>query len=332
MKFRHRKLSKGFTLIELIVVIALLTGMAVYGMDGLSGALNYKSRVETDNKLKAWRGAVENVYSKYSTTIDANTAAVIDLGATPIAQALPNGTTRRCNLPVASVTQFARFAGYSPRDLIKDGFGGSLCLLITPRQTDTIAGTTLYYHSIALVSGGGNGKVDTTTKLDAAGNLNIDPTSDDVGILFDGRKFSTDRYNQTVERLTRSINAYNAYYAARYQSDASRSLGIDYFSCGSDTCTTAVARWDSAGLMPSTCTAAISMVRTTGISPHSVLGLSQTDVTDGWGNLFSMDNCTDTVRSPGNTLISKQTPPYTAVISATLPGGAILSVTAVGQI
>lgn len=324
---------KGFTLIELVVVLALLTILAIFSLDGFSGMLDFSARVETNNRLKVWKLAVENVYQKYSTTIDENSGAVFDLG--PVhgitAAAVPN-SARICSIDSTKIREFARFAGLSAGDLIHDGHHRNFCMFITNRLTDVVGGTSLFYHSIAIVSGGPNGRVEADTTLDANGNLNINPASDDVGILFDGRKFAVDRYNLTLARLNKAADAYAAYYAARYQSDTSRSLAVDYFSCGTEDCSSPIARWDQFGQMPSTCTAPLPIVAETGISPHSVLGLSQSDVTDGWGELFQIDNCTDAVRSPSNTAVNKQIPPYTAVISSTLPGGAILSVTAVGQI
>lgn len=326
------KKQKGFTLVELLVSTTIIILFSSYFMKDIGSVLDYKSRLETENKLKAWRNGVESVYLANTSTIDNDALAkLVLLDATQI---LPTaiGTNRRCNLTAATAKQFANRAGFSAGDLILDGHKQQFCLLMTPRLTDTVNGTTLYYHSIAVVSAGSNGRIETTTTLDATGNLNIDATTDDVGILFDGRQFSIDRYNQTMAAMSRTVDAYNAYYAARYQSDGTRSLSTDYFSCGAATCPSTVARWDVSGEMISTCSGAIDMVRTTGTSPHNVLGLSTIDVTDGWGQLFKLDNCTNNVRSPNNTNTARNNPPYTASISTTLPGGSVMSMTAVGAI
>jgi prepilin-type N-terminal cleavage/methylation domain-containing protein len=330
------KKQSGFTLIELAVVIVILTGLAVYGMEGLGNALDFKSRVDTDNRVKSWRKAIESVYLDNSATIDVQTTAILKLvsGTTinPATPATSGASIGKCTMVAANMLEFANRGGYSATDMIQDGHHNSFCLYITPRISTTVSGTTLFYHSVAIVSPGRNGKIDTGTTLDAAGNLTLAAGSDDIGVLFDGRKFASDRYNQTIAAMQRTVDAYSAYYAARYQSDSTRSLSNDYFSCGATTCPSAVARWDTTGEMISTCTGAIAMVQATGTSPHNVLGLSSLDVTDGWGNLFTMDNCTDAVRSPASTIAARQNPPYTAQISATLPGGSVLSMTAVGQI
>lgn len=326
----------GFTLIEMAVVIVILTGIAIYGMEGFGNMLDFKSRVETENKVKSWKKSLESVYLDNSSTIDVQTTAILKLtsGTTvnPATPATTGASIGKCTMVSANIMEFANRGGYSATDMTQDGHHNSFCLYITPRLSTTVSGTTLYYHSVAIVSPGRNGKIDTGTTLDASGNLVLAAGSDDVGVLFDGRKFTSDRYSQTVAAMQRTVEAYSAYYAARYQSDGTRSLAIDYFSCGATTCPSAVARWDTSGEMISTCAGAIDMLQTTGTSPHSVLGLSPLDVTDGWGNLFTMDNCTDAVRSPSNSVAAHKSPPYTAQISATLPGGSVLTMTAVGQI
>lgn len=330
------KKQSGFTLIELAVVIVILIGLAVYGMEGLGNALDFKARIDTDNKLKAWRKAIESVYLDNSSTIDLQTTATLKLvSGTVINPAIPATTGAsigRCTMVAANILDFANRGGYSATDMIQDGQHNSFCLYITPRLSSTVSGTTLYYHSIAIVSPGRNGKIDAGTTLDASGNLILATGSDDTGVLFDGRKFASDRYNQTIAAMQRTVDAYTAYYAARYQADGTRSLANDYFSCGASTCPSTVVRWDTSGEMISTCTGAIAMIQGAGTSPHTVLGLSPLDVTDGWGNVFTMDNCTNAVRSPLNSVGAHQNPPYTAQITANLPGGSVLTMTAVGQI
>lgn len=328
------KFAKGFTLVELLVAVSIIIVFSAYFMRDLSSILDYKARIDTENKLKAWRKGVESVYLTNSSTIDNDPAAKLVMMDTT--QILPTavGANKKCVLLPATAFPFANRAGYASTDLNTDGHRSSFCMFITPRLSDTINGTTLYYHSVAIVSGGGNGVIEATTSLsNTTGNLTIDPASDDVGILFDGRRFAADRYDQTMAAMTRTVQAYSTYYSARYQSDSSRSLSTDYFSCGNDTaCPSTATRWDQAGEMISTCAAPLPMVQVTGVSPHTVLGLSAIDVTDGWGNLFKIDNCTNAVRSPNNTTAIRKNPPYTATISATLPGGSVLSMTAVGQI
>ena len=152
------KKQSGFTLIELAVVIVILIGLAMYGMEGLGNALDFKSRVDTDNRVKAWRKAIESVYLDNSATIDVQTTAILKLvsGTTinPATPATSGASIGKCTMVAANMLEFANRGGYSVTDMIQDGHHNSFCLYITPRISTTVSGTTLFYHSVAIVSPG----------------------------------------------------------------------------------------------------------------------------------------------------------------------------------
>jgi Tfp pilus assembly protein PilE len=331
-----KKDQSGFVLLEIIVGVILLSIVTFYATGGFTATLNFNARVETKTRLDAWRTSLEKFYFDNAMAIDSDAGAQLNLGGTPtptiIPQYLPNATTKVCSMSSTAITEIANRAGYAASDFAKDGGRRSFCLYITPRLTQTLNGATLYYHSIAVVSPGKDGVIDTGTQLTSTGELQLAAGGDDTGILFDGRKFSADKYNATMENMRRVVSAYDAYYAARYQADPNRSLSTDYFSCGQATCPSTLNRWDGAGEMRGTCTAAVPLNPTSGIKPYEVLGLSLNDTLNGWGGDITIDNCTNAVRSPNNSSIPKQTPPYTALVSTTIPGGAVISSTSVGQI
>lgn len=332
------KKQLGFSTIEMIVAIFVIGLLSSGVVNGFNGALNFNKRIETDTKLKAWRKAIDHVYSKNALTID-DTAVNTDnklILTVPTPITVPatavDASTKKCTLLESNIIEFANVAGYAAKDLAVDGGHRSFCMFITTPLSEVINGVTVYYHSVAIVSPGKDMVINAGTELSTTGELKLAAGSDDTGILFDGRKFVTDKYNETIRNLKLSADAYAAYYSARYQTDTNRSVATDYFSCGAAACPSTAVRWDSTGDMPASCSGAISMNPAVGVKPHVVLGLASTDVISGWGSVFSLDNCTNTVRSPGNVMVSRQTPPYTAVISTTIPGGQVLSSTSIGQI
>lgn len=331
---KNTKSQLGFTLIEIFIAVAIIALLSSYAVAGLTGAIKFNAKIETKTRLDAWRSAIDKFYFDNVLTIDADATNQLNLGGSPavvIPEYEPDATTKTCSIDPAKVDGIARLAGYAATDIVFDGAKHGFCMLITDRLSQTLNGATLYYHSIAVVSGGSDGVIDTGTSLSATGSLTL--AGDDTGILFDGRKFSADRYAQTLANMKKIVSAYDTYYAARYQIDPNRSLSIDYFSCGDDTtCPSSEVRWDQGGEMISTCGGAISMNPATGTKPYEVLGLSVGDAVNGWGGDINVDNCTDDVRSPNNTNSAKQTPPYTAIISTIIPGGALISSTSVGQI
>lgn len=329
------KRQRGFTLVEILVALVLIGGLYAIVSDSFGPALAFRAEIETKEKQKDLRNAIHAAYKINALTVDAEAAAKLDFGtATGVMEpALPNGATKRCESTATTFLPVARFSGSSAGVIYRDGYGNPMCLFITPRQSLTVSGSTIYYHSVAVVSPGRNGVIDTGTTLDnTTGNLTL--AGDDIGVLLDGRAMAQDRYQITIDSIRRAADAYQAYFSVRYQTDPARSISVNYFACGSDTtCPPAapVPQWDAGNGMPTTCAGPIAMFQTVGISPHAVLGLSESDVTDGYGNVLTVDNCGPSVRNPSNVNAAMQTPPYTAVISTTLPGGGTLSQTAVGQ-
>lgn len=329
------KRQRGFTLLEILVALVLIGGLYSIVADSFGPALAFRAEIETKEKQKDLRAAILAAYKINALQVDAEATAKLDFGAatgvmTPV---VPDATTSRCNSTDTTFLPVARFSQSSAGVIFRDGYGNPMCLYITPRQSLTISGSTIFYHSVAVVSPGRDGVVHASTALDdTTGDLMLG--GDDIGVLLDGRILAQSRYQLTIDSIKRAAEAYQAYFSVRYQTDPARSISVNYFACGDDTtCPPAAASptWDAGNGMPTTCAGPIPMFRTTGISPHTVLGLSESDVTDGYGNVLTLDNCGATVRNPANADPNMQTPPFTAVISTTLPGGGTLSQTAVGQ-
>lgn len=328
-----RAKQDGYTLLEVVVALVLVTGLYAIAAESFGPALAFRAEIATKDRLDDLHQALYTAYKANALTVDANTGKTLDFGALgTMSEALPHPTSQRCTSTAATVLPIARFSKSSAGEGFIDGYGTPLCVFITPQLTLDISGVSVLYHSVAFISSGKNGVIDSGTKLDdVTGNMTLG--GDDIGILMDGQRFAEDRYKTSLDAVKKAADAYQAYFSVRYQSDPARSISVDYFSCGAETCppTSANSLWDAGNGMPVTCSAPIAMFQETGISPSAVLGLSKSDVTDGYGNILTLDNCGATVRSPGNATAAMRAPPYTAVITATLPGGAKLSQTAVGQ-
>lgn len=334
MLFRSRlRKHRGFSFLEVIITIGLVTLLYGVMMEGFAPAISFRAKVETESRLKALRTSLLAAYKDHMDTIDADTAQklVIATGS-EIAQQLPDATTFRCGAPNTTFLPIARYLETASTNAHLDGFGQPLCVYITPRQSVVVDGVTLNYHSVALVSAARDGRINAATTLSAAGELTLG--GDDMGVLLDGRSFVQTQFQVTLDSLRRTADAYQAYFQARYQADPDRAISIDYFSCGVANCTTASsARWDVDGSMP------VSGSGTNGDPmdtltasgrPYEILGLSLSDVTDGYGQLLRMQNRGDACRNPSNSTAALTSPPFTAVIYTTLPGGTRLSQTVVG--
>lgn len=322
----------GFSLVEVIVTLVLITGLYVTMMQGLAPAIAFKSKIDTEQKLKAMRSSLVSAYQDNVQAIDAVAGQVMTLSdGSTIPQKAANAAGR-CTSESTTFTPIARYLDGSASRAHTDGFNQPMCFLITPRQTMTIDGIALNYHSFALVSPGKDGEIHANTKLTNAGELILD--GDDIGILLDGRAFIHDRLKETLATVRRASAAYHAYFQARYQADANRALSTNYFSCGALDCSTAnVTKWDSGGQMPvlgSGNNGDLANLNTASGRPYQILGLSISDVTDGFGGVISIQNRGNLVRNPNNASASMVQPPYTALIYSTIPGGIRVEQTVVG--
>ncbi|OGT89784.1 MAG: hypothetical protein A2514_14445 [Gammaproteobacteria bacterium RIFOXYD12_FULL_61_37] len=326
------KRQRGFSFLEVIITIGLVTLLYGVMMEGFAPAIQFRAKIETEARLKSLRTSVLAAYKDNMASVDADTGQklVFTVGS-EITQQLPNADNR-CVAPNTTFLPIARYLDTASTNAHLDGYNRSLCVYITPRQSVVIDGITLNYHSVALVATAQNGRIDAGTTLSATGELTL--AGDDIGVLLDGRSFVQTQFQSTLDALRRTSDAYQAYFQARYQADSDRSISIDYFSCGVADCATAVdAHWDVDGAMPVSGSAgdgaAMNTVTASG-RPYEILGLSQSDVTDGYGQVLLMQNRGDICRNPSNSTTALKTPPYTAVIYTTLPGGARLSQTVVG--
>ena len=319
--------SRGFSLVEILVAISLMAIITVSVAPQLKYLVNFQSGMQTQNLLSELQSGFAAAYQANVNSIESNPNAVLSFPAGAVAQALPSGTGR-CTATVATFVPWSDYTGHAAGSLATDGYGAPLCVFISPQSALAINGVNLYYHVVAFVSTGPNRVLDAGTGLNpATGNLTL--AGDDTGVTFNGQSFVLGQYNQTVSKMQNIAQALSAYYLMRYQSDPTRSASIDYWSNGVGSAYTS--RWDSNNTpinqIPWENTA-VSII-SSGIS--TALSLSQNDVTDGFGNIFKFENASVNVRSPDNGGTYAMTfPPYTALISTTLPGGSSLSQAVVG--
>ena len=331
--------SAGFSLVEILVAISLMAIMTVAVAPQLKYLVNFQSGMQTQNLLSELQSGFAAAYQANVNAIEANSNAVLSFPSGAVAQATASGTGR-CTATAATFAPWSDYTGHAAGSLATDGYGAPLCVFISPRMAVTLNSVPLYYHVVAFVSAGPNRVLDAGTGLNpVTGNLTL--AGDDTGITFNGQSFVLGQYNQTVVKMQNIAQALSAYYLMRYQADPTRSASIDYWSNGSPGCTpiTTCPRWDSSNTTPpnqiSWQNAPTAMYTTgTGASTDvaTVLALSQNDVTDGFGSIMQFENASSRVRSPDSGAANSPMtfPPYTALISTTLPGGSVLSQAVVG--
>jgi prepilin-type N-terminal cleavage/methylation domain-containing protein len=319
----QRPKQKGFTLSEMMVAIVLAALFLFTIAEALTPALAFFGKQDTTAKLADLRLAIESAYKDDARLVDAVPEAIFTVTAGTINPVAPDANGR-CSTAPNTFNPIARYLPSSAAVSAVDGFGQGMCVYITTRQTSTINGLSYPYHTIAVVSPGYDGAVDSATALSAVGVLTLG--GDDKGVVIDGRKIVGDLVKATMEQINRASTALASYFVTRYQSNASRDMGVNYFA-RTNRAGDLTSEFDSGGSMPSTGGAAVPI---TNNGAHSVLGLSVADVTDPWGGTLRLDNSSNAVRNPENTTTSMRSPGYTARISTALPNGSVLERTIVG--
>ncbi|HET9113000.1 MAG TPA: type II secretion system protein [Burkholderiales bacterium] len=319
--FNYLHADLGFSLIEILVAISLMAIMTVAVAPQLKYLINFQAAADTQNRLSELQSGFSTAYLANMTQIETDPNAEINFGAAGIMSPATAAPGARCSVVAADFIPWSQYTGHAAGSLVEDGYGAPLCVLINPQSAVLLNGINLYYHTVAFVSTGPNNVLDNGTALDALGNLTL--AGDDAGVLFDGRAFSVAKYTLTADKMKVVAQALEEYYVARYQSDPSRSSSIDYWSNGTNS--PYPVRWDSSNpgnLINYTITA--SPIYTGTGQPTTdlsvALSLSKDDVTDGYGNLINFENASQNVRSPDNGSTNLAIPPYTALLSTTLPG------------
>lgn len=317
----NRRTEAGFSLPGIMIAIAVMGIMLYPVMQLAEGALKHYTRLETDNRLKDLKAAITKAYSEDLKVAEANAGQVLALSGGTIAQVTPadygaNGS-RVCSSSSATFVPLGRWLSGSPSKAYLDGSGLPLCVFITPQLTTTINNVSVKYHVIAIVAAGRDGYVDPGTTLNSTTGV-LTLAADDRGVVIDGKQLAGDKFNLTVTRMQAIVSALNTYFTNRFMGNPTRNIALDYFTAASDT----------SGLIPDTAGTAKGM-DTLGIT--SALGLSTLDITDGYGQFFLLDNSSSAVRSPSNANTNLQSPPFTAQVSTTLPGGSSLSMSAIGS-
>lgn len=294
--------NKGFTLVETLIALSLISVISMIVMGALSPWIGFKQKVDTERKLSVLRQGLTAAYQARAMEVDTGADGTF-LGLTQN----PPDAAKRCQLSNGVFGEYSSFLSESAQQLERDGHANHWCVFISTPLSTTQEGLTIWFRNIAVVSTGINGVLDAGTQMNPDGSLVLN--GDDVGTLVSGREVQSDKLRETLRRMNRIAQAYETYFTNRYLSNASRDISIYYFS----------KPFDAAGSVESTAQA----WKPAG-TILSTIGLGGADVLSAWekDNQIEVANSNEsvnglTVRSP----LSSGTGvlPYTALLRAKLP-------------
>lgn len=245
-----------------------------------------------------------------------------------------------------------------------DGYGNAWQVFVSQRLTGQWKGYVIPYHAVAIVSSNGatspsgdQPQLDPGTTFDAGtGQLTLG--GKDQGMVFSGYDIQRDKARKTLQKLETLSLRYREFYEFAQTSDSQGSLLRDYFSkpCPSDGYES---RYDMASEVASTCGSTFSYpalpgrafsvrssagacrgasaISAPGLGVMGSLGIDNATALTSWGGRIGMANANasdcdgQSPRTPGLSN-SVNRPPYTALLLAWMPGGSVLTASAVGTV
>lgn len=343
MKLKRLKRQSGFTLLELVIVMGLVTLFIGITMPLYSKMSDTMSSVDTETNIQVLGGAIEEWYSENAWEIDSNSDASIVLPTT-------NGTAYTMSNDTNSLenegwkTLALRYT--SSQNVLTDGYNHAYKVFVSQRQEQSYEGNLIPYHIIAIVSGRGNSPViedgmDGDTAVSsiqstfdvATGDINAHP-EDEIYVV-SGFDIQKQKYKNSKKKLNTVANAYEDYYWSRYVGQGSEPA-INYFGRNGSNI-----RWDtSANIDVITNNNNTDVIGSSGRRElgneiynsglPAELQLSSKAVTSDWDRPFRLlnDGTTGNIQTNGAVeSISARTPdnggypPYTAVLGFSMPNG-----------
>lgn len=231
----QRTREGGFTLVEILVALALVTGLTLMMFHAVAPWMNLRQKIETERRLEQVQNALATAYRVNAMQVEGQAGAVLRLThAGTTRDVLPSILTgepggQQCEPNELVAEALAPYVTDDANRSFTDGAKMPLCLFISTRTSQVREGVVLYYHVAAIVAVGSDGVLGATTSLSDDGVLKIDPNSDDIGVVVNGFTIQYDLYQETRRRIERVADIYGAYFTARYLGNPARDYSIDYF-------------------------------------------------------------------------------------------------------
>lgn len=314
---------RGFTLVEVLIALALVTLISLVVLSALGPWLRLKQSVDNERKLQAMHQAMSSYYRAHAFALEEESGAKLG----PFENAVP--AAGQCSNQREAFAGLQEFFPEGADESARDGYRNPFCLFVSKQLEREVDGHRIYYHVLALVSPGPDGVLDAGTQFDPdTGALTLGETdaapSDDRAILVNGYDIQLALYRETMSRMTRIVDAYETYFTARYLADPERDITRYYFATNP-----ANAAYDHEAVNPDT-GKAVTVPATDGgwrqaEEALSVLGLPPHILRSAWERDNDIEVGTLTESAEGIRVKSPYTSgtgvlPYTALVRAALPG------------
>lgn len=292
----NRKAQAGFTMVEIVAALAVVSVISLTLMGALGPWMNLKQKLDTDRRMQDLKNGITAVYESDAMAIEAQPGYNFKLFVN-------NG----CADQLAAYQNIGSRFSESAEQISRDGYGTPWCVVSGNILSTVKDGVTLYYRNISFISLGANGVLDAGSYGKGDGTVVL--AGDDRAITISGLAIQTEKLKETLRRLNRVGQMYETYFTTRYLGNFSRDISIYYFSSS----------YDASGLVPNTGGGWADVS-----TALAGIGVSSTDSVTPWeiDNKIQVGNQSETqsgnsVRSPATT--GTGTLPYTALLRARVP-------------
>lgn len=299
--------SRGFTLLEVLVTLAIMSLLAVVTLGSLTPWLDVRQSFETERKLNETREALRSYYAENALAVEAVATATFGPFQASIAD-----SAGQC---APQATAFGALSGILSEVGARaalDGYNNAFCVLTGPQRSKAVDGFKIFYRTIAIVSVGSNSRLEAGTALNATSDT-LALAGDDKGIVVNTYDLAYAKYLETASRMQKVASMYETYFTSRYLQASDRDVSRDYFS----------SLYDGGGAVASTGGSwAPVATALAGIGVTADLAVSAWQSTPAQSNRIEVGNFNEqvagvTVRSPAAPTGASL--PYTAVLRTRMP-------------
>ncbi len=263
----HHSGESGFTLLEMIIAIIIMTIFAMIVYPVFTQVAHYAATVSTRARLQELVKGLTVAYQKDAMVIDTTEADGDVVFTADWSQVLgapgdPLGTSMLTNgsvnvSPVQAFTPgnpsslesgfyaIAGAAGNSPLSLAENGDGVPVWVYVSPEMQGYYDGYAVLYHDVAFLSTNGAPASVTpmsqgvtyvcsaSTSTQSSGcqlSLGNNGGQHDAVATFSGYAVEAAKYKSTLAQMREIASDYQGYFTTQYLANPQRNADIDYFA------------------------------------------------------------------------------------------------------